>query len=104
MFGFGTRSISPEELARKLETGSPVLLDVREPDEFAGGHVPGAVNMPIGGIPSRMGELDPDAETLLICRSGHRSRTAARRLKRAGFTEVANVRGGMTAWPGRLER
>ncbi len=104
MFGWGVKTISAGELAEKLSAGKPVLIDVREPYEFAEGHVPGAVNIPLGSLPSRVADLDPAVETVLICRSGHRSKTAASRLKRAGFTDVASVRGGTLAWRGRLEK
>jgi rhodanese-related sulfurtransferase len=104
MFGRGVKTISTDELAEKLGADSPVLIDVREPYEFAAGHVPGAVNIPVGLLGQRLGELDPTAETLLICQSGHRSKTAAGRMKRAGFTDVHSVRGGTLAWRGRLEK
>ncbi len=104
MFGWGVKTISTEELAEKLSASKPVLLDVREPYEFAAGHVPGARNIPLGSLMQHVSEFDPAAETLLICQSGHRSKTGAARLKRAGFTDVHNVRGGTSAWRGRLEK
>ncbi len=104
MFGWGVKTISTDELAEKLASGHSVLIDVREPGEFAEGHVPGAVNIPIGSLGEHLGEFDPQAETLLICQSGNRSKTAARRLMRAGFTDAHSVRGGTLAWRGRLEK
>ncbi len=104
MFGWGVKTISTDELAQKLSAGPRTLIDVREPYEFAAGHVPGAVNIPLGSLRQRMGEFDPGAETLLICQSGHRSKSAAAALKRAGFTDVHSVRGGTLAWRGRLEK
>lgn len=104
MFGWGVKTITTDELAEKLAAGKPVLLDVREPDEFAQGHVPGARNVPLGRLAAEIPKLDPAAETLVICRSGHRSATAAKQLKRAGFTDVHSVRGGTLAWRGKLKR
>jgi rhodanese-related sulfurtransferase len=104
MFGWGVSTISTDELAEKLASGHPVLIDVREPYEFAEGHVPGALNMPLRSLGQHLGELDTSAETLLICQSGNRSKTAARRLTRAGFTDAHSVRGGTLAWRGRLEK
>lgn len=104
MFGWGVKTVSTEELAQKLSSRRPpVLIDVREPYEFASGHVPGAINIPLASLPTRLAELDPAAETLLICQTGHRSKTAAGRLARVGFQDAHSVRGGTSAWTGRLE-
>ncbi len=105
MFGFGVKTITTDELAEKLgSTRDLVLVDVREPYEFAEGHVPRAVNIPLGSLTGRARELDPAAETLLICHSGRRSKTAAKLLTRAGFSDAKSVRGGTLAWRGRLEK
>jgi rhodanese-related sulfurtransferase len=74
-----------------------VILDVREPDEWAAGHVEGATHVPLGEVPQRLGEL-PDAEPLyVICRSGNRSGRAVAWLGQQGV-ETVNVAGGMRAW------
>lgn len=104
MFGFGVPTITTDELAERLASGKPVLLDVREPYEFAAGHVPGARNVPLGRLASEAKRLDPHAQTLVLCRSGHRSATAVRQLRRMGFTDVHSVKGGTLAWRGKLER
>jgi rhodanese-related sulfurtransferase len=104
MFGWGVKTISTDELADKLAAGRPALIDVREPHEFAAGHVPGAKNIPLRSLRTRLADLDPTAETLLICQSGNRSKTAARQLAKAGFTDAYSVRGGTLAWRGRLEK
>lgn len=104
MFGLGGKTIGVDELARKLGEGDPVLVDVREPDEFASGHVPGAVNVPLGRLASCIEELDSDADIYLICQTGHRSATAAKFLKRVGFTNARSVKGGTSAWRGPLAR
>ena len=74
-----------------------VVVDVREPDEWAAGHAPGAVHIPLGEVAERLGEL-PESEPLpVICRSGGRSQRAVQWLMLHGF-DVVNVDGGMRAW------
>jgi rhodanese-related sulfurtransferase len=74
------------------------LIDVREPDEVAAGTLPGAVNIPLGQLPGRVGELDPHRRVVLLCRSGGRSTQAAQYLTQAGFDDVVNLAGGMLAY------
>lgn len=74
-----------------------VLLDVREDDEWAAGHAPGAVHIPLAQVPSRLDELPPDDDVYVICRSGGRSAQAAAWLNRNGY-DATNVAGGMGAW------
>jgi len=103
-FGSRIKSITATQLAERLSAGKPVLIDVREPHEFAAGHVPRAVNVPLGQVRKRAQEFDPAAETYVICQSGHRSANATKVLVKAGFTDVTNVSGGTSAWPGKLAR
>lgn len=74
-----------------------VLLDVREDDEWQRGHAPGAQHIPMGDVPARMHEIDPDKELFVICRSGGRSHRVAMYLQRNGY-EPTNVDGGMLGW------
>lgn len=74
------------------------LIDVREPDEVAGGTLAGAINIPLGDLPARVGELDPSRRVVLLCRSGGRSTQAAEFLTDSGFGDVVNLAGGMLAW------
>lgn len=75
-----------------------VIVDVRETDEYAAGHAPGAVHIPLGELPSRLDELPEVDDTLpIVCRSGGRSGQAVQWLAMQGF-DVANVEGGMRAW------
>jgi rhodanese-related sulfurtransferase len=74
------------------------LIDVRSEREFAAGHPRGARNLPPARLASGESGLARNDEILLICASGHRSLREARRLAKAGFTNVANVGGGMIAW------
>lgn len=79
--------------------GSVVLLDVREDDEWQRGHVAGAQHIPMGDVPVRMAEIDPDAALFVVCHAGGRSLRVANYLARNGYTPT-NVSGGMLAWAG----
>ena len=76
----------------------PVLLDVREPWEYQTCHIEGAVLIPMNAVPARQQELDPDAPVVCICHHGARSMQVAAFLERGGFTQVANLTGGVHAW------
>lgn len=103
-FGPRIKSVSTTELAERLKAAKPVVIDVREPYEFAAGHVPKAINVPLGQLRGRVAEFDADAETYVICQSGNRSAQGTKLLTKAGFTAVANVAGGTSAWSGKLKR
>lgn len=75
------------------------LVDVREPKEFSGGHIPGAVNVPLSRLSENASGWSRDREIYVVCGSGQRSVLAARRLMAMGFTKVANVDGGLRRWP-----
>ena len=76
----------------------PVLLDVREPGETSAGVIENAVTIPLGQLEQRVNELDPVARTVVYCASGIRSAVATSLLAAAGFDDVADLRGGFTAW------
>ena len=78
---------------------SVVLLDVREDDEWQRGHAPGALHIPMGQIPARIGEIDPAAALYVVCQGGGRSQRVSQYLAQNGYTPV-NVSGGMLAWAG----
>lgn len=82
--------------AQAYEQGVPVV-DVREPDEYETGHVPGAVLIPLGELMARASEIDKHTTTYLICQVGMRSLRATEALEAAGF-DVVNVDGGMSEW------
>lgn len=73
------------------------ILDVREPDEWAAGHAPGAVHSPLADLPTSLGNVPHGEQVPVICRSGGRSSKAVEWLQREGFDAV-NVDGGMRAW------
>jgi rhodanese-related sulfurtransferase len=74
-----------------------VLIDVREDWEYAAGHIPGTVLIPLGQLSSRLAEIPTDKTVIAVCRSDNRSGQATRFLKERGFT-VHNMTGGMIAW------
>ncbi|MGC4960660.1 rhodanese-like domain-containing protein [Gordonia sp. DT101] len=74
-----------------------VLLDVREDDEWAAGHVRGAVHIPLGDVPARIDEINLDADLLVVCHSSGRSMRVLQYLAQLGY-EGSCVRGGMLAW------
>ena len=91
--------VSAEELREAVERGAPMqLVDVRTPREYASGHVTGAINVPVGEIPARAGELRRDVAVATVCEGGYRSVLAASLLAREGITNLANVTGGMAAY------
>jgi len=91
-------AIGVEEAKRRVDAGDALLVDVREPDEWRAGHVAGATHIPLGIVASRASVLPKDCEILVICRTGNRSAMAQERLAQAGFTNVTNIEGGVTAW------
>jgi rhodanese-related sulfurtransferase len=76
---------------------SVVLLDVREDDEWQRGHAEGAVHIPMGDVPARVDEIDPDAQLFVVCHLGGRSARVAQYLAQNGYAPI-NVSGGMQAW------
>ena len=91
-----TPEIDVAELARRWETGATVI-DVRRPDEYESGHVPGAQLVTLEEVPSRQDEIPSEGEVLIICKTGGRSLKAAEFLRRQGIAAV-NVAGGTRAW------
>lgn len=79
-----------------------ILLDVRQPEEYRTGHLPGAAFIPLPDLIDKVGELDPAKAVLAYCRSGNRSRAAAAFLLSEGFSKVYSMDGGITAWNGHV--
>jgi adenylyltransferase/sulfurtransferase len=92
--------ITPPELKAALDAGAPLyLLDVREPHEVAICQIPGtSALIPVGSVGERMGELNPDADIVVYCRSGVRSARAFDQLRAAGFKNLRNLKGGILGW------
>ena len=74
------------------------IVDVRNPGEADAGMIPGAVNIPVGQLPDRLGELNPARPTVVYCAGGYRSSVAASLLRRNGFADVSDILGGFNAW------
>ena len=92
-------SITPRELKQRLERGDALtLLDVRERGEHAICALPGDLLIPMGDLPARLHELDPDAETVVYCHHGIRSSHVIAHLQAQGFTKLMNLRSGIEAW------
>ncbi|HEY3328829.1 MAG TPA: rhodanese-like domain-containing protein [Capsulimonadaceae bacterium] len=84
--------------SKALEGGNAVLVDVRSPGEYAGGHAVGAISMPLDHVTTRAAELPKDRPVYVICQSGGRSQQAATALRSMGYENVTNVTGGTSAW------
>jgi rhodanese-related sulfurtransferase len=97
---------TPQEVqARREAEPELLLLDVRTEGEWNAYHIPGATLMPMQVITSRLEELDPQRETIVMCEHGMRSMRVARFLvEQAGFENVGNMVGGMSEWEGPVER
>jgi phage shock protein E len=98
LFGPPVPNIDAVTLQAKLnEEPKPMVLDVREPSEYATGHIAGSTLLPLHQLSSRVGELPKDREIICVCASGSRSSSAARRLASEGYN-VLNLSGGMSRW------
>ena len=90
------REIAIDQVAAALDRGA-VVVDVREPVEFRDGHLPGAVNIPMGQLTRRLDELDRARPVYVVCASGNRSGAMVDVLTAAGY-DATNVAGGTSAW------
>jgi adenylyltransferase/sulfurtransferase len=96
--------ITSTELKQRLDRGDKlVVVDVREPHEYQINRIPGSLLMPLGDVPKRYNELDPDAEIVTQCKSGVRSGKAADFLRSVGFRKVLNLRGGILDWVDKVD-
>ena len=95
----GVTQIDPAGLKAKMDAEQPFsLVDVREPWEIAVARISGSLCIPLHEIPSRLKELDPESEIIVMCKVGGRSQQAAQFLAGRGFARVSNLRGGIDAW------
>ena len=93
MFGPQVPSVSASQVGNDA-----YLLDVREPDEWAAGHAPGAHHLPMMEVPARMAEIPMDGDVVVVCRSGGRSGQVVSYLLGQGWDNVRNLDGGMQSW------
>lgn len=98
----GKNEVSPVEATLLINREDAHILDVREVDEFANGHLPEAKNIPMSKLTDRIGEFEKfkDKPVILCCASGMRSAKACGELAKLGFTKVHSLAGGVDAWVG----
>ena len=96
----GIKEVGTTEALQLINHKEAVIVDVREANEFANGHLINSKLIPLGTLKGRVGELEKyrDRPILLVCRSGQRSRIATSQLKNQGFTQTYNLIGGVVAW------
>jgi glyoxylase-like metal-dependent hydrolase (beta-lactamase superfamily II)/rhodanese-related sulfurtransferase len=92
------QDVSPAELSELLIANHLVVIDVREPWEYAQGHIPAARLIPLGQLATSLADLDPAQPVATVCASGSRSQSAAALLGQQGFATIYNLQGGMDAW------
>jgi rhodanese-related sulfurtransferase/TusA-related sulfurtransferase len=97
--------INLDEVLKTLEGDEKItILDVREPAEYAFGHIPGSINIPLGELEDRFEEIKSAENLHIICRTGNRSDFAAQKLTNKGIKDIKNVVPGMKAWTGPIEK
>ncbi|MET3575474.1 rhodanese-like domain-containing protein [Bhargavaea ullalensis] len=97
------KTITNEEYLELAGNGRVTLIDVREPDEFAAGHAPGAVNIPLAQVGDRADEIPAQGDVYIMCRSGGRAGRAIEALESQGRTNTIRVAPGMGDWNGPVE-
>ena len=90
--------LAPEEASRRLKSGEAALIDVREPGEWAEGHVAGSIHFPLNKVFTQASELPDDKALVFICSVGQRSALAAEYAAAVGRKDLANIEGGIDAW------
>lgn len=102
MFGWPPRktaaTLGPSEVKARLDGGEIHLVDVREPDEWANGHIPGAVLVPLSRFEAEIGKVPGDRPVVLHCRSGARSARALALCRSLGLAHDQHMEGGIEAW------
>ncbi|MBI2304540.1 MAG: rhodanese-like domain-containing protein [Chloroflexi bacterium] len=99
----GYSTITAQELQAKMDAGTKmVIVDLREPELYQAGHVPGAKNIPFEEFNQRMNELNPDDDIVLVCHVGGMGDVSGTLLAERGYRQVSNLMGGMAKWVGKL--
>ncbi len=91
-------SVDVDTVAALRDNPDVLLLDVREPDEYEAGHIPGIMLIPMGEVADRLSEIPQDKTIIVTCRSGNRSAQIADLLRSSGYSRVHNMEGGLLAW------
>ena len=98
LFGPPLPTLNVTELSEKLKNGKrPLVVDVRQPEEYREGHIAGSKLIPLGELGKRINELPKDREIICVCASGSRSHSATKHLIDAGYNAF-NMKGGMFMW------
>ena len=99
------KQISQQEAVKMMQEMETVIVDVRTPEEYAEGHIPLAVNLPLSDVVSRSETVLPDKDACLLvyCRSGNRSKQASEKLAELGYSRVFEF-GGINTWTGDIEK
>ena len=92
------RSIPIEVYRENFQPGDHVLVDVREPEEWVTGRIPGAIHIPLNDLPTRLAEIPQDRPVVVVCAHGQRSLYGAQFLLQSGFPEVYNLQDGTHGW------
>jgi rhodanese-related sulfurtransferase len=101
----GLKILKADEFQKELHSNkNNMLIDVREPFEVKQGYILGAVNIPLSQLKNRVGEISKDKQVYLYCRSGMRSKQAAKILKKSGIPELTHLQGGISSWQGKLAK
>ncbi len=100
----GYETVNTVQAKQMIEAKEVEIIDVRTPEEYAAGHVPGSKLLPLQEIDNWYASLDPTKKYLMVCRSGNRSGQASNYLSGKGFTQVLNMAGGMNEWTYEVEQ
>lgn len=91
-------SIPIETYREQFQSGDHTLVDVREPQEWVTGHIPGAIHIPLNSLPDHLAEIPKDKPVVVVCAHGHRSLYGSQFLAQNGFPDVYNLEDGTVGW------
>ena len=96
----GSNQLTPQEAIQKMNHEDAVVIDVREPNEVASGKIRDAIHIPLGSLKDKTSELEKykGKPMIMVCRSGNRSSHALNVLRKSGFENLFNLKGGIMAW------
>ena len=101
----GLKTLNSQIFKGELEDNkNKILIDVREPHEYQGGYIPGAINIPLSNLKKQINTIPQNKSILLYCQSGMRSKKAARILVKNNFNDLAHLKGGVVAWNGKIKK
>ncbi|MFD0679531.1 MULTISPECIES: rhodanese-like domain-containing protein [unclassified Paenibacillus] len=100
----GVRTLSNKAFGQELQNQkNKMIIDVRDASEYKTGFIPNAINIPLSQLNHKISDIPKDNNVYLYCRSGMRSKQAARILSKQGYTKIADLRGGILAWDGQVK-